>query len=343
MNLYPEGSAVSTAEDMAKYMKWLMSEDDHILKKEYKQQLFDKQFSMANDFFGIGYIWNRKARNGNMYFDKKGETLHFYSRIALFPEKKTAVFLSFNTYLPEDEINVLMNKATDEIYGQAPEFDDYSGIGDIDISGSYVNNWSSFTTPEKILNYIIPGKIINITGSLDKGFYMNGEKLNQIGENTYNSPSGVLKFLSEDGKVIIATESAITYSKIPVWQYGWVQNVVVIFFAVVAIGCLLVELYIISKGKSDKYRRIILVCSGLQLLAFLFLGFLIYKGLVSFALLNLLPYLRICGWLIISTSLIGVLCSFYINAKHNRLIPITIIWNLASIVFCIWLTVLNFV
>lgn len=343
MNLYPEGSAVSTAEDMAKYMKWLISDDGRILSKEYKQQLFDKQFSMADDFSGIGYTWNRKDRNGNMYFDKKGETLHFYSRIALYPEKNTAVFLSFNTYLPEDEINALMNKTTDILYGKAPESNTYSLLGDLDISGSYVNNWSSFTTPEKILNYIIPGKILKISGSIDKGFYMNGERLEQIGEDTYNSPAGVFKFLNEEGKVVIATESAITYSKIPVWEYGWVQNVAVIFFVVLAVGCLLVELYIISKGKSDKYRRVILICSGFQILAFLVLSFLLYKGLVSFSLLNLLPYIRGCGWLIISTSLVGVLCSFYSKAKHNRLIPITIIWNLASIVFCIWLTVLNFV
>lgn len=343
MNLYPEGSAVSTAEDMAKYMKWLITDDGRILSKEHKEKLFDKQFSMVDEFSGIGYIWNRKERNGNMYFDKKGETLHFYSRIALYPEKNSAVFLSFNTYLPEHEINELMNKATDELYGKTTEIDTYSGLGDLDIRGSYVNNWSNFTTPEKILNYILPGKLLKISGSIDKGFYLNGERMFQIGEDTYNTPSGIFKFLSEDGKVVIATESAITYSKIPVWQYVWVQNMVVILFVLFAVGCLLVELYIISKGKSDKYRRIILICSGFQFLAFFALSLLVYKGIVSFSLLNLLPYLRLCGWLIISTSLVGVLCSFYINAKYNRLIPFTIIWNLASIIFCVWLSVLNFV
>lgn len=343
MNLYPEGSAVSTAEDMAKYMKWLISDDDRILSKEYKDQLFEKQFSMLDDYSGIGYTWNRKIRNGYIYFDKKGETLNFYSRIALYPEKNTAVFLSFNTYLEESEINALMNKGTNILHGKGSMNNKYSGMVRNNISGNYVNNWSSFTTPEKIINYVMPGKIIKISGSIEKGFYMNGEELEQIGEDTYDTPIGVLKFLNEDGKTVIATESAITYSKIPVWESTLVQSAVIIVFILFVALCLLVEIYIFRIGKSDKYRSLILVCSGFQLLAFIALVLLVYMGLASFSLLNFLTYMRCCGWLIISTTLVGILCSFYLNLRHNRLIPITIIWNLASIIFCIWLSVLNFI
>ena len=67
MNLYPEGSAVSTAEDMAKYIQWLLSEDDGLIDKASKEQLFIKQYAMDDAFEGIGYVWNRKIRNGSLY------------------------------------------------------------------------------------------------------------------------------------------------------------------------------------------------------------------------------------------------------------------------------------
>lgn len=141
----------------------------------------------------------------------------------------------------------------------------------------------------------------------------------------------------------IPADEATTYSKIPVLEYGIVQNVIILAFAIFVVSCFIVEIYVISKGKSDKYRKLILLCSGFQLLAFLVLVALVHKGLVSFSLLNLINPIRCCVWLIISTSLIGVLCSFYMNARYNRLIPITIIWNFISIAFCIGLTVFNFV
>lgn len=343
MNLYPEGSAVSTADDMAKYMKWLISDDPRILTKEYKAQLFDRQFSMTDNFSGIGYTWNRKTRNGNIYFDKKGETLNFYSRIALYKEKNTAVFLSFNTYLEESEINALMNKGADLLYGKASNNNEYSGTDSRDISGCYVNNWSNFTTPEKIINYVIPGKIIKITGSIDKGFFMNGEKLEQIDKDVYKTPLGTMKFQSKDGKTVIATEIAITYSMMSLWEHLWLQNVVINSFFIFVALSIIVEIYIIKKGKSDKYRRTVLICSSFQLLAFIVLGFMVYKGLISFSLLNYLTYMSWCVWLIISTTLVGILCSFYLNFRHNRIIPITIIWNMVSILFCIWLFVMKFV
>jgi CubicO group peptidase (beta-lactamase class C family) len=104
MNLYPEGSMVSTAEDMSKYIKWLLSNDDFILRNENKLKLFDRQYAMADELGGIGYTWNRYQRNSTMYYSKKGETLHFYSRIIIIPEYEAGLFLSFNTYVPDEEL-----------------------------------------------------------------------------------------------------------------------------------------------------------------------------------------------------------------------------------------------
>ena len=54
---------MSTASDMAAYMRWLTDPaDERVLNKASKQALFERQYAMAGGLTGIGYTWNRKAR-----------------------------------------------------------------------------------------------------------------------------------------------------------------------------------------------------------------------------------------------------------------------------------------
>ena len=142
MNLYPEGSAVSTADDMAKYMIWLLnSEDTRVLSQKFKNEILSKQFAMSDNLSGMGYTWTRKTRNDSIYYIKKGETLNFYSRIVLYPQKNTGIFLSFNTYVPEEEINTIIEKATDLLYGKKIKPELNSGNASINIKGLNFKHW----------------------------------------------------------------------------------------------------------------------------------------------------------------------------------------------------------
>lgn len=337
MNLYPEGSAVSTAEDMANYMQWLLNkEDTRVLSAKSKEDMFKRQFTMSEELGGMGYIWNRKTRNGATYYDKKGETLHFYTRIALYPEAQTGIFLSFNTYLPEHEINAVMESATDLLYGAETHSDSGQGKSTMNISGYYANNWSSFKTPEKILRYLVPGKMLTISGLQNSGFSLNGEKMTLIGEDTYSSDIGNLKFLEKDGKIIIATESAITYSKVPFWQHGVVQVVVPLLFFVLSLVYFLREL-VLKLGKSNKYTTDFLTCSLVQILSFTALCLLMVNGIMSFSLLTFALPMKICGWIIAAACAAGI--GFIINNKTKghplNLLPMA--WNMAGILFCLWM------
>jgi hypothetical protein len=195
MNLYPEGSAVSTAGDMARYMLWLADPaDERVLSAGSKAALFARQFAMADGLPGMGYAWNRKEQNGYTYSDKKGETLNFYSRIALFPEKKAGVFLSVNAFLAEERLDGVMRAAADAelgepVYGQ--------GQSSFDIAGVYADNNSSLTTMEKVIRYLIPEKMFSVEGSMKNGYAIGGQSLTPVGEDEYASPMGVLKFLQK--------------------------------------------------------------------------------------------------------------------------------------------------
>ena len=342
MNLYPEGSAVSTADDMAKYMQWLLDEQDaRVLNAQAKQQLFARQFSMAEDLEGVGYVWNRETAGNHVYYDKKGETLHFYTRIALYPEAKSGVFLSFNTYLPEHEINQLMGKATDLIYGKPAQPDKDDGRTTLDIAGLYANNWSSFRTPEKILRILVPGKMLEIKGSRDNGYYLNGERMILTGEDLYHSSIGKLKFISRNGKVAIATEGAISYSKVPVWQNGILPAISAVLFFLLSLACFLRELALRLRKKRKEARGVLLACSLLQILAFCALCLVMVHGIRSFSLLSYTLPIKLCGWIIVAAWATGIGYVIGIRRKHQAVKPIPVVWSLAGLVFCVSLAWLN--
>jgi CubicO group peptidase (beta-lactamase class C family) len=342
MNLYPEGSAVSTAGDMAKYMQWLLdNEDTRVLTARSKEEIFSRQFSMSEELEGVGYTWNRKTRNHAVYYDKKGETLHFYTRIALFPQEQTGVFLSFNTYLPEHEIDAVIQKAADLLYGEATRPAPGSGAATIDISGHYANNWSSFKTPEKILRYLVPGKMLHISGSQDSGYFINDDRLTLIGADTYASNMGILKFQKKAKTIMLATESAITYSKLPFWQQSYIQLFMPLLFFIIVLTFLFRELIRLLQKKKTKHNPILLVCSLVQFLSFCALCLLIYKGIATFSLLAFALYMKIFGWLILVACASALIYTIYVKPKNHTLNLLPIIWNLSGILFCIWMFLFN--
>lgn len=332
INLYPEGSAVSTAEDTAKYMKWLLNDkDNRILSEKYKNELFEKQFAISEEWEGTGYVWSRRERNDKIYHDKKGETLNFYTRIALYPEENTGIFLSFNTYVPENEINAIMMKATDLIYGKQEEKIPDKISSSIDIRGIYVNNWSSIKTPEKILSYLIPGKMLYIKETGGE-FLLNGEKITLIGNDTFSSSMGKIKFNDKSGNIIIATESAVTYSKVSFLQSKIIQTCILFLFVISAFICFI---------KSILHKKAAFIAASLiQILSFLGLCILLLKGIQNYSILKYSYYMNICGWLIALSGAAGIVYTVLMKRNNDKISTIYIGWNLESIIFIAWL--LNF-
>jgi hypothetical protein len=342
MNLYPEGSAVSTAEDMAKYMIWLLnSSDNRILSSDFKKEMFSKQFTMSDELEGIGYIWNRKERNNEVYYEKKGETLNFYTRIALYPKNQTGIFVSFNTFLPEHKINELIKKATDLLYGEQNNYNFSPELATIDIKGLYTNNWSSFNTPEKILRYLIPNKMIQIRGSQENGYYINGNALELIGKDIYSSSIGMLKFQKINNKIILATESGITFSKVPLWQHRNVQLLVPSMFFILTFICFINELLLMIKNKTKNYYC--LISYFIQIIFFITLFLLMYKGITTYSLLNYSLYIKICGAVILSFVLTNTGYTTCKAIKNKTFNPLSIAWNLTAVLFVLWIIWFNII
>lgn len=329
INLYPEGSAVSTAEDMGKYIRWLLDDTDTVIDHQLKQELFDKQYSMADELSGIGYVFNRKERNDSIYLEKKGETLHFYSRIVLYPEYRTGIFLSFNTHVEEERINSIIEHVTASLHGERKESADRNIAGSIDISACYVNAWSGFNHEEKLLRFIIPGKMTDISGSAGSGYTFNGEKMTYLGDEYYDTPIGKVKFILKDEKVMMATDYSQTYFKINGLENRNVTIILTLLFIISSLFSAILSL------KSNKNLRIFAKLSFLQLIGFFgFIG-VYFLGISDYAILSYRIYINIAAWLILLASIAytGVII---IKRREAAALPQYIyLQSFLSIIFCI--------
>jgi hypothetical protein len=340
MNLYPEGSAVSTAQDMGKYLRWMLSDDETLLSLEGRSKLLAKQFSSADELAGIGYVWNIKTRNNHTYYDKKGQTLHFYSRIVLIPEFDSGIFLSFNTYVPDQEITGIINEVINLLMGEKENPSPIPGAN-IDIDGCYVNAWSSFNTAEKLLRFFIPGKMIEITGSLSQGYYLDGEKMTHLGSNAYDSPIGTIKFIERDGDTFLATDFSQTYTRINGLESKGVTLIVALLFLVLSLLYAMISFaYFMRKRIPSCLTGIITI---IKLLSLIGLGIAIYIGILNYTILNYIFFINLASWFIVLATLTHLLYSVLgVSNNNSRFLKCSdILYNIVSIAFSLVLINLN--
>jgi CubicO group peptidase (beta-lactamase class C family) len=254
INLYPEGSVVSTAQDMLKYMRWCLQPTGGILSDESKEKLFSSQYVSSSEFLGISYTWNLHLKNGHRVIEKRGETGNFNSQIVLLPEDNTALFLSFNSPLPWKQIHSIVDDFLAPILSSSVATDSLPPEISLDIAGTYRAARSNFTTIEKLYSFLIPDRTVSITGDVYRGFMMNGESMTNIGRNYYSSPLGNVKFIEKDSEMVLLTDSALSYVQVPsvekpIWQ--WISIVSYLLLSVV-----LVLLSILSIWKTRHLRMI---------------------------------------------------------------------------------------
>ncbi|HYE10815.1 MAG TPA: serine hydrolase domain-containing protein [Patescibacteria group bacterium] len=343
MNLYPEGSVVSTAADMSKYMLWLMDDSNRILNTEVKQQIFDQHFAMSNEFGGMGYTWNRLERNGALYYTKKGETPNFFSRIAIYPEQKTGVFVSVNTYVDEEKLNVIMDETTTLLLGSKRQQDVYTGAQTADISGYYIRTRSNFENQENVVNFLTPQKAVHITGSINKGFSIEGKKLLPIGENYYSSPIGNFKYIKRDGGIYLANNSPDSYVRIPWYESNGIQLFIFAMFAVLGMMMAVVGIIRLFRKKARSKYNFLESLSILHFVLFIGMVILMVIGISNLDMLKMAGIVSMCGILIVATSLCSVLYTVYVYTRktfnaHNILLTA---WSISNILFCLWMLQVN--
>lgn len=346
INIYPEGSVTSTADDMSKYMIFLLNHSSTILGDKQKSEIFRQHFTMDPKFQGIGYTWNRYSRNGSLYYDKKGETINFYSRIIIYPEQKTGVFISFNTPPPKRSIEGISNKVTEHLLGSEKEQEFYNGMALNDISGYYVSTWSSFNQPEKFLNLVIPERTIHITGSIEEGFQLDGEAFIPMGKDYYRSKLGLVKFIEKEGKAYLSSNTSSSYLRTSWYEYrGWQMLVVVFFIGFSSVGFIVSSIYLILSLKKRRSQNALVTLPGIVMFPLFALLCSLTLSSIGVDTMRLMTHLKVLSGTMASVGFLGILATIYFwRQKKTRFIRFFYTgWSIAIILFVLWLALVNLV
>jgi CubicO group peptidase (beta-lactamase class C family) len=282
LNLYPEGSVITTANDMLTYMEWCLSDEPLLISSDSKELLFTSQYSGSEDFEGISYTFNIHNYNQDLIVEKKGETAFFNSQLVLYPKQKAALFMSFNTPLPWSSIHAIQHAFSNEILGYRLS-SEKEKITSIEPTGIYQATRSNFTTVERFLNLLIPERTISITRSLNHEYKLNGRPMTVIGENLYDSIIGEVKVARVNGKTVLLTDSALSYIEVsnlrdPLWQW-----IAIFSFIALLLGCFIRQIYGWTRGRGNRLALLSSTSALLFLIAFVMT---LLNGLGAYNLLD---------------------------------------------------------
>ena len=99
--LAPAGSTSATATDMARFMLAHLERgrlgDERILEPESVEEMHESQFANHPSLNGMGYGFYELDRGDVRIVAHSGDTDHFHSLLALFPDHDVGLFVSYNS------------------------------------------------------------------------------------------------------------------------------------------------------------------------------------------------------------------------------------------------------
>jgi hypothetical protein len=252
----------------------------------------------------------------------------------LYPEKKTGIFYSFNTYVPSKTIDGISKEVTRQLYGDQ-EVPSEVGGATYNVGGCYVNLWLSQKTPEKLLRFFVPGKMVDVSGSLSEGFTLNDEKMVHLGNNVYETTIGKVKFFSKNGETYMTTAFSQTYERINgLENKGITFGVSILFILLTFIYGMMA--FIMRKDRSTIYRVARLV-SFFQLVSLVGMIVLLVYSMMNFNMLTFTKYILMAGWMIVTTTLLDLLSALRIKPDTTQKGIHIILWChvVISVAFCV--------
>ena len=350
---YPCGSAATTAEDMAKYMAFLLADGDSgVLGREARDTMFARQFSMDEEFPGIGYVWGRYAQNGHLFYGHIGATDNFNAMLFLCPDRDLGVFISCNTQLTDTMLGRLWGRILDTLYGEAqsPAAEVFAGDGTpMDIGGNYVPARSNFTSGETITR--IP-ETLRIAGSPETGFTIGDTKLIRVGGGRYFYPAmGYISFVEKNGSLYMAGEEGASCLRVPWYEgLGWQVFVVGAFIFLCTIAALM-SIVVLVRSIKRKAAWGILV-SAIAIVLFFLMGDVVgrcvqYFSDYEYALGGMfLAYLRAVTTVLMLMGWGQLITTIYLWAHRALGTGVRIVYSLSSVsfvLFMLWLFQVNLI
>lgn len=179
--------------------------------------------------------------------------------------------------------------------------------------------------------------MIDISGSLKEGYSFNDEKITHIGNNSYDTPIGLIKFTEKNGEVLMMTDFSQYYTKINELENKGVTLTIVLLFLMSAIICTITS-FILRKKTSS---LLVGIMSMAQIILFLALGYILCLGILQYAILNYIIYIKVVTWLIVVSTFVNVIFLLIKHENNTNYKKYIYFHNIISIAFCIMMFNLN--
>ncbi len=360
-NCYPAGSVTSTAQDMAKYMNFLLDENDDqsVIQNKGKHDMFSKHFAMDEEIPGYGYAWQRHEFNGHTFFVHGGGTANFTSAIAIYPEQNLGIFMSCNQ-ISDFELAEYSFGVAEMLYGVDKEKDVFTGENSRDISGYYVPARSVFKGSDKFINLFMSSPR-HITGNISDGFEIDGKKIEAVGVDAYKEKDlGYIKFVQKGDNLYFTPKQFYTsYIRVPWYESLEWQLFVVLLFALASLIGFIVSLILIvmsirnKKGKYEVIKNISIIAVFIAFVSMIlrFVYHVDYMDEVfgdinnTAGLGGVISFFKMGAYMIAVSGLCGIASTinFWLRKRHIFIRVFYSIWSIAVVLFILWLVQLNLI
>ncbi len=362
---YPAGSVTSTAEDMAKCMKFLLDDEEQsILGSKGKKEMFDKHFAMDQEWPGYGYVWMRHEINGHTFYEHGGGTANFASELVLFPEQKLGIFMSSNQ-ISSYELAEYTFGAAEMLYGKESKKLAYLGINDRDISGYYIPARSVFKGSDKFASSILNllyGFPKHITGNPVDGFVLDGKKLIAAGEDAYSieGSSEYIKFMQKGNHLYYSSKQYYTSCIRVPWYEGtqWQLFVILSFIVFGLVGFILAAVCVISGTIKKRgqypvlthlpYMAVFLIFVSMVIRFIFYMDYMnkVFGDLNCLAGLDgVISFYKVAAPLIGISGLGGIASTVFLWLQQRNIFVCMFysIWSVIVVIFTLWLIQLNLI
>jgi CubicO group peptidase (beta-lactamase class C family) len=183
INIAPAGSISASATDMARFMIAHLQNgrygEARILEEATARQMQRRLFTHDQRLDGSTYGFFDWTKNGQRIIYHSGESSFFRSLLALLPDQHTGLFVSTNSEGGEMLRNLLLEAFMDRYYPMEPQPVhppvDFAKRA-TRFTGSYQMLRHSYTTWEKVIGLLVPGRLPISISAADDGTLIVGDR-----------------------------------------------------------------------------------------------------------------------------------------------------------------------
>jgi CubicO group peptidase (beta-lactamase class C family) len=359
-NAAPAGSASMTASDMAKFMIAHLNDGQYgsvrILAESTARRMHSRLFGNDSRLPGLAYGFNEGSANGQRFLGHRGDTQWFHSDLHLFLDQQVGIFVSYNTPLPGNQREALLQAFMDRYFAGSPAS---AAVPPSDFAqragryvGSYQNMNRAYTTFEKFDEFFGGGRReLSLTPQntlfLDAGYA--SMQFAEVAPDRFREVNGQEEMIfhqEPDGRLVFFLSSwpATTVEKLSQWTDPTLQKYSLLSALVIFLA-LIVQLFrrrggAIKAPTAQRWAQRCIAAAGVLNLAFCLTFIPLYVLRQGSIYLNGLPLvLQLLLLVPIATAILTAASAAYIVvAGLQRNLSLRIEYVLATVasIYILW-------